>query len=470
MKVNWNNAFQIEQRVAAIIAQQELNGWLFDIEGAKRKIDYLIDLRSELYEKIRPSLRQILDVPYNTPINRPFLKNGNYNRSVISWFDSDNDINNRWLDCVGGPFTRIKYKEPNLDSPDQLKQILFELGWKPTEWNYKKDKKGKFVKDESGGIVKTSPKLTEDSYDSLKIDIGPDVALYLKAGHRLSQLIGLLGNVRSDGRIPAKANPLGTPTGRMRHSIVVNIPKNKSYVFFGKEMRELFIVPDDKLLCGHDASGLEARVFGHFLNDSDLIKSIISGSEENGDDFHTVFWGPLKEFVASRDNAKNVEYAYLYGAGDAKLGHMADYRPKKWSPERTGKAMRKIIEEGIPALGALTDRVKRAAKRGYLIGMDGRKLFVRSSHAALNTLFQGTGAIIMKMSIILLDDSVKKEGLDVLKVGDFHDEGQNEVWPKESELFGKLAVESIVKSGEHFNLNCPLDASYKLGKNWAETH
>lgn len=423
---------------------------------------------NELYDKIRPNLRPVLIIPYKTPINKPFLKEGGLSNNTLSWFGDKSCL-------VDGPFSRIEWEEPNLKSDKQLKELLFELGWKPDEWNYKKD--GKLVvKGEDGKPIKTSPKLTESSYDSLSIGIGPDIALYLKVSTRLSQLEGLISNIRDDGRITAQANPLGTPTGRFRHSVVVNIPKAnhtkdesllwypEGKVFFGTEIRSLFIAKPGYKLVGHDASQLELRMFGHFLGDPDLIYEIEEG------DFHDVFWEPLKDFVDTRDNAKTTEYAYLFGAQDYKLGNTVSTIPKGWSPEKTGKEVRRIIHHTFPSMRELDEKVKRASKRGYLIGLDGRKLWVRKQHAALNTLCQGNGAIVMKTSMCFLYDWIKRFYIDAKKVGDFHDEGQHEVIENQAELLGNLAVKSIVKAGEYYELKCKLSGEYKIGNSWAETH
>jgi len=244
----------------------------------------------------------------------------------------------------------------------------------------------------------------------------------------------------------------------------VNVPKAKDSVYFGKEMRGLFIHRPGRKLVGHDASGLEARLLGHFLNDPVLIDDLIHG------DFHTKFWNPIREFIASRDDAKNIEYALIYGAMNPKLGTMTQMRPAGWSDERVGAAVRSIVESKIPALGDLMEKVRRASKRGYLIGIDGRKLFIRSQHSALNLAIQGAGAIVMKYSICYLEDWINRYDLDVIKVGDFHDEAQADVLTDHVHAYGNLAVRSIRKAGESLHLNCPLDAEYKVGESWAETH
>lgn len=450
---NWTESLYIEHRVAQIITQQEINGWLFDVELAHKHIDFLDRKCDELYDKITHDFGYVRS-PEKRTCMRPFDKYGGYAKKVTKLLKGD-DL------PIEGPFTYIK---GFLSEKSWVVEQLIQRGWKPREFT------------ETG-----EPQLTKEgdpvpSLLEMEDSIGEDFAKWLTYEKRRGTILnrtdptkGWLNHVRSDGRISAIANPCGTPTGRMRHSIVVNVPKAIPEVLFGHEMRSLFTVPEGKVLIGHDASGLEARVTGHYLNDDQLIYELIHG------DFHTKVWEPIRDFVSSRSGAKNIEYALIYGASDPKLGSMADIRPAGWNNKNLGAEIRRRIMKGLPALDALTQRVQRAAERGYLIGLDGRKLWVRSSHSALNTLFQGAGAIIMKKSMILLDDWCKEEGLtleEVKKVGDYHDEGQHEVKKDEKiiELFSNLAVKSIQEAGKYFNLRCPLDAEAKVGRNWAETH
>lgn len=466
MKVDWWNAYEIESHVAEVIAQQQINGWKFDVEKAEWAENFLTDEMSNIYDEVRPNLRKILSKPYNTPMNKPFLKSGEYSTHCKKWYEDENE-----LERVSGPFTRINWDEPNLGSDKQVKELLIELGWQPTEWNYKKKPNGRKMYDESGQPVKTSPKLTEESFDSIQIGIGPRIAEYLKAKHRRSSIQGYLSNTDENGFIHAQANHLGTPTGRFTHKIVVNVPKPKDYVYFGKEMRSLFSHREGYKLVGHDFSGLEARIMAHYLDDPELTAKLIFGSSSDGTDFHSYFWEPLKDFVSSRDNAKNVEYAYIFGAMDPKLGNMADTKPKGWSDEKTGKAMRQIIAKSIPALGELTRNVQEVAKRrGFIIGLDGRKIFTRSVHSALNYLFQSGGAVVFKTSLCLLDDYINENKLGSLLVGNFHDECQYDVPISDIELHKELAVKACRESGLIYDLNCPMDAEAEVGNNWAETH
>jgi DNA polymerase I-like protein with 3'-5' exonuclease and polymerase domains len=248
----------------------------------------------------------------------------------------------------------------------------------------------------------------------------------------------------------------------MRHRTVVNVPSVEAT--FGKEMRELFEAAEGYDFVGHDASGLENRMLAHYMNDPDLSHEILDG------DFHTKVWETIDEYVHSRKHTKNTEYALFYGASDAKLGRMCDYKPPGMSMSALGEVVRDSIMKGLPALGRLNAEVLRSCKRGYLVGLDGRKLWVRSPHSALNLLLQSAGAIVMKMSMIYLDAWVCEAGLDVRKVIDMHDEAQAEVKPEHTKKYMELATRSVVKAGEFFKLNVPLDAEAMAGKDWGSTH
>jgi len=215
-------------------------------------------------------------------------------------------------------------------------------------------------------------------------------------------------------------------------------------------------VPEGKKLVGFDASGLELRMLAHYMKDEDYTNEIING------DIHTA--NQRLAGLESRNQAKTFIYALLYGAGDEKLGSVAG------GGREAGKQLRESFLNNLPSFAALKDRVSEAAGRGYLIGLDGRKLGVRSEHSALNTLLQAAGAIVMKKALVILDDYAKLWKLDYKIIGNIHDEVQSEVAEKDAEKFGWLAVECLKAAGLEFNLRCPLDGEYKVGTTWADTH
>ena len=135
-----------------------------------------------------------------------------------------------------------------------------------------------------------------------------------------------------------------------------------------------------------------------------------------------------------------------------------------------GKRARQYFFDNKPTFKSLRDRVQRASTKKFLKGLDGRKLYVRNQHSALNTLLQGAGAIVMKKGLQILDDVLKLNKVDYKFVANIHDEWQIEVVESQADFVGRSAVDSIIKAGEHFNLRCPLDGEYKIGGDWSETH
>ena len=355
------------------------------------------------------------------------------------------------ISYCSGPFTRVDIIPFDLGSVAKVKDYLLSHGWVPENWNY-----SKLTGD------RTSPKLEGDFF-GIEGNLPIKVKERLTCRHRRSQIKGWLSSLRENQTLPAGANPCGTNTGRMRHFTVVNIPKAVDHVPYGKQMRSLFIPRANYMLVGHDASGLELRMLAHYMNDPEYIEAILEG------DIHE--FNQRAAGLPNRDAAKTFIYAFIYGAGDGKLGSIIG------GSAQDGANLRRKFLLAIPNLEKLIKRVKRASSKGYLKGLDGRRVMMRRgpdgrvmAHKALNTLLQHSGAIVMKQSCIELWEAVAANDVTAHKVLDMHDEGQSEVLPKDIELYSKLAVNSIITAGEHFNLNIPLDAEAKVGMNLAETH
>lgn len=445
---DWGESVQLEHDVLRIITQQEINGVYFDVRNATKLID---DLSSRV-QSIDDELIPKLPITYKlrgTSVRKPFKVNGEYSRMVLDWYPDLETSNDRY---VGGPFSRVEGVRLDINSIKQVKDYFLECGWKPTEWNYSKT---------TG--ERTSPKLTEDSYGTIRGHMGERIKERITLCHRRSQVQGWLDRVRPDGRLSASANTCGTPTGRMRHSNVVNVPKAADYVPYGKEMRSLFCVPEGYRLVGCDAEQLELRVLAHYMDDYLYIQEILSG------DIHT--HNQKLANLPTRDAAKTFIYAFIYGAGDEKLGTIVG------GGQREGTAVRRDFLTGLPELKKLITKAKRASNKGWLKGLDGRKLWLRRNdegdvmqHKALNLYIQGAGAVIMKKAMCILDEDLSKETFDYKKVLDMHDEFQYEVEEKYSKRLAELAEKAIVKAGEHFNLKIPMAGEAKIGLNWAETH
>jgi len=438
-------ALECEHNVQRIITQQEINGVVFNKARARFYIYVLREKQIRLYRKIRPFLSSEYTLPNKgIPVSKPFLKSGGYTAQVCKWYEDPS--------VVSGQFTRVEFVEPDLGSRAKLIAQLLRLGWHPQNFT-----------------IKGNPRLTVDGEPCpslLQIDseVGSWIASWYIYSHRESQIAGWLRKLRPDGKLTASGITIGTPTYRFRHSIVVNVPKAASYVPFGWQMRSLFTVPRGRRLVGHDASGLELRMLAHYINDDDFSKEVVDG------DIHTK--NQVAAGLPTRDAAKTFIYAFNYGAGDVKIGRIVGGGRKE------GKRIKSEFLANNPKLATLIEQAQRAAGRGYLVGLDGRKIRMRRDkdsgqvqvRKALNTLLQAAGATVMKYSMIMLDEWDRIEGLDAKKVIDMHDEGQTDVAKDDAERHAELAADSVRAAGEYLQLNVPLAGEAKIGLNWAQTH
>jgi DNA polymerase I-like protein with 3'-5' exonuclease and polymerase domains len=220
---------------------------------------------------------------------------------------------------------------------------------------------------------------------------------------------------------------------------------------------------------GADLAGLELRCLAHFMAKYDegaYAKVLLEG------DIHTV--NQQAAGLPTRNDAKTFVYAFLYGAGDQKIGSIVlpDGTPEE--QKRIGKKLKKSFLKKTPALRALREAVTAAAAKGYIKGLDGRVLSIRSAHAALNTLLQSAGALIAKQATVIAYDNLTTSGMvfgrDWALVAHVHDELQVECKKEIADVVGRVLVQSMQEAGRYFNFRVPIDGEYKHGSNWAETH
>lgn len=423
-------AIELEHRVAWIIAQQERNGFLFDTEKAERLLADLQVKRAEIEGEL-----QNLFEPWFAPAGLKEPKRTVNYKSV--------DRHSTW---AGAPYTEVNLNVFNPGSRHHIADRLMKVrGWKPDQFTDK-------------GQVKVD----ENVLLKLKYPEAQKIGEYLMLQKRIGQLAegkqGWLNQVHPDGRIHGSVNSNGAVTGRMTHSHpnVAQVPSVGAP--YGAECRELFKVPQGKKLVGIDVSGLELRMLAHYMNDPNYTREVVEG------DVHTA--NQKAAGLPTRNNAKTFIYAFLYGAGDEKIGKIVGKGAKE------GKRLKRQFLEATPALKGLINGVQKAAKtRGYLKGLDGRKLHVRSAHSALNTLLQSAGALVCKRWIVEFEDALQQGLGDHVKfVANVHDEIQLEVDAEFAEAAGELAVECIGRAGDYFNVRVPLTGEYKVGANWKETH
>jgi len=429
------NSIILEHNITYILEQQKQNGFLFDEEQAMLLTSELSSKLKETEDKVHETFKPIwIDDKMVTP---KLKKDGKLSKQGLTPQEYTDIIEGR---LERKPFMRKTLQEFNLGSRQQIGQRLQELGWKPKKFT----PTGRPIVDEN-----TLKEITHIKEAKLIADF----LLYQK---RLAQVHSWIDAVKSDGRVHGSVISTGAITGRMAHRDPNMAQVPAVYSPYGKECRACWTVPEGYKLLGVDASGLELRMLAHYMADEEYVNEIING------DIHTANQGFAG--LESRDKAKTFIYALIYGAGDEKIGKIIG------GSRNSGRALRERFLSSLPSLRTLKERVDRASEKGYLKGLDGRKIILRHKHAALNTLLQGAGAIVMKQGLVILDNLLKLNSIDYKFVANIHDEWQIEVPESKADFVGEFAVKSIRKAGEHFNLRCPLDGEYKIGGNWSETH
>ncbi len=395
----------LERKVAIITAQQERNGFMLDVEQATL-------LWQDITHKMRTITAELQKV--FPPI-----------------------VEERWSEKTG---KRLKDKvtEFNVGSRKQIAERLEGVGVK-----FK-------LQTEKGAII-----VNEKVLEGIDIPEAKMIYEYLMLQKRAAQIDSWLTHEK-EGRVHGRVITNGAVTGRMTHHSpnLAQVPSVSAP--YGRECRSFWRVPEGHKLVGCDASGLELRMLAHYMRDERYTNEILSG------DIHTA--NMKAAGLTDRNQAKTFIYAFLYGAGAAKIGQIVG------GGYREGQQLIDSFLRNTPALAKLREKVAKHATAGTLPALDGRRLRVRSEHAALNTLLQGAGAIVMKQALVLLADRLSTYDIPHKLVANVHDEFQIEVPENFADVVGKAAVRAIKNAGDVLDLRCPLDAEYNVGNNWAETH
>ncbi len=425
-------ALELEHQVATVVQRQVKHGFLFDIPKAEKLYATLIARKDELTKELQTVFK-----PWYVKVKEVLPKKNNSKRGITA----------------GCPYTNIKLVEFNPASRHHVAYQLKKLyNWKPKEFT-----------------PNGEPKIDDEVLETLDYPEAKLLAEYFMVNKRLGQLAdgdkGWLRLVKPDSRIHGGVITNGAVTGRMTHTNpnIAQVPKASDKVPYGKQCRELFHVAPGYKQVGCDASGLELRCLAHYMARYDggaYGKVILEG------DIHTV--NQVAAGLPTRDDAKRFIYAYLYGAGDEKIGEIIGKGKKE------GRKLKKQFLEKTPALRQLKEAITTAIeKKGYLVGLDGRHLKIRSAHAALNTLLQSAGALVMKKALVILDTELQRQyipGQDYEFCANIHDEWQIEVREELAATVGQMAADAIFKAGDYFKFRCPLAGEYKIGNNWMETH
>lgn len=441
----WRDAFLLTQELFTNLQEQESYGWHVDVDYMKwciHQLDRWINLIDKVLVPKLPSVLEIKEIKKNGEYSycKPFTKAGKYTSRCVDYFGIDN------VGCVVGPFSRISFRKVNLDSNMETKDYLLSQGWKPLEWNY--DDEGR----------RRSPKMSkEDTFEGINSKVGKLIARRVQCRQRKSIIEGLL-KITHNSKIGSSVASLAA-TGRAMHRNIVNIPHAGS--FYGKQMRKIFSHRTGKCLVGVDSDACQIRMLASRMGDDDYMEAVCSGKKENGTDMHTV--NQKKAGLATRDQAKTFFYAYLFGAGDPKLGKSLGV-----STEEAGKT-RKRFDDSFPALVALRNKLEKEWRKnhGHIIGLDGRPIKVESEHQLLVYLLQSDEAIYMSH----VYNNICRELKGICHpLAWYHDEVNVECNPEDAEYVKKRMEEIFFETGKQLNIKCPLPGSGKIGYNWYDIH
>lgn len=484
---NIQRAVKLEHDVAWLCATMERNGFHFNVAKASELYAKLSGRRQELLDKLQDvfppwwasagqvtvaSTRNVKREDLGTvTIPRISEKTGKPLKPYVGPVLEHQE--------EGAEFTRLVYTEFNPSSRQHIANRLAAYhGWQPMEYT-----------------PNGEPKVDDAVLARLPYPEAQLLAEYFTIVKRIGQLAEgpqAWLKVEKNGRIHGSVNTNGAVTGRATHSHpnMAQVPSVRAYI--GKECRDLFTPTPGWKLLGSDMDALELRCLAGYMSLWDkgaYIDVVLKGDKAKGTDLHSVNcralgMDPKAEYpvegkmIPGRDIAKTWFYAFIYGAGNMKLGMILG-KKGNGPCASAGKKSRQRFLSNLPALGALTKAVQETAKqRGYLIGLDGRRLYVRSEHAALNTLLQAAGAVLCKKWIVLIDEKLRQFGL---KHGTahtceyafnawVHDEVQISVRPEFAIDVGVVCEEAAIEAGQYFNFSCPTAADYTIGSTWAETH
>ena len=447
----YKKALQTEHAIAELCSEQVKNKWNFDLLLAKKHYDYLTVEMKKIEDKVNPTLKPRKVFIDKEPKTAKYIRNGNFSsvtcRMLSQFLGQEIQAHeiNKWNS--NDTFQRYEMIPADLGNMEQVRGMLLDSGWKPTQFT-----------------PKGEPKITQDSIHTIQGDLGKQVLHYYSLRSRHSVLKGWIELAQeNNGRVYVEAFNVGTPTFRQRHSKIVNVPNVNS--FFGKEMRELFTADDGKVMVGCDSAGNQIRALCHYLNSKDINEHVLNG------DIHQ----RTADIVGvSRQLAKSLLYATIFGAGFAKLGKMVN----GIEDLEKGREVKNKLYVAFPGLKELNSRLNKffyttqnKDGMGFIPALDGRKIYAESSFKLLNYLLQAYEAITVKSAVVNAFKMFKEEKLNVDMLGLIHDEVQVQTKPQNikrvKEILSYSFGDFITKELE---LNIQMAGDAKEGNNWYETH
>lgn len=411
----------LEHTVAQILSEQERHGWYFD----ERSAWLLTSALQQELQDLEKVLRQ----------RHPYVAGSEFT-------PKRNNKTSGYIE--GASFTRLK--ELNPTSRDHISWILQTYyGWTPTSLTAT----GKPIIDE---VILT--------------EIGSEISTQFARCLTVTKMLGMLSN---------GANAwlkLSTTSSRIHHhcSVATNTHRcahrkpNLGQVPSNNEYRELFQATPGQIMVGADLSGIELRMLAHYLAKYDAgryAEILLNG------DIHQV---NADRIGISRRQVKTITYAFLYGAGDAKIGYSFDAQLSDAKAKKKGKEIRAAFVAAIDGLADLLQAVNQRGQQGFIYSLDKRKILLDSPHKSLNYLLQSGAGVVAKRWMVINQETIKQASLCCSQLAFIHDELQFECEPSHSKDLASSLVYSAAAAGEYYNLRVPVAAEAKIGQNWAEVH
>ena len=415
---------QLEHQVAQILTTQELHGWYFDERAAW-----------ELSSSLRAELEETCEL----------LRDGHAYVPGPEFTPKAN--NKRYGYIAGATFTRIT--ELNPTSRDHIAWFLGEhYGWEPT------------LKTETGKAVIDEVVLKEVASNGITIaeDFLKCLTITKKLGMISQGVNAWLKLCTTASRVHHHCS-VATNTHRCAHR-----RPNLSQVPSDHDCRQLFKASPGKVMVGADLSGIELRMLANYLAKYDAGR--YADVLLNGD-IHQV---NADRIGISRREVKTITYAFLYGAGDAKIGLSFDSSLSDSSAKSKGKEIRAAFVSAIDGLAELLAAIKLASKKGYVKSIDGRPIKVQSEHKALNYLLQSGAGVIAKRWMVLNDTATKELDIPCNQLAFIHDELQFETHPNYANSLSDCLERTAGDAGRYYNLRVPIAAEAKEGHSWADVH
>ncbi len=533
--IDFNKQIRRTQATSYWYTKQEMNGTKADREYMQSCVKELDELTESIRDEVEPLLpkqvkpnapkctwedirdkwdsffRRVPKTSYDEdgkvikdaymPTVKYKLKSGLYDRHTAKWFDISN-VPSTSNELVDGVYTKVCFLEAKMSQHAVIKDYLLSVGWKPTQFNYEKDKQGKFIRDDRGKLIEKSPKLTEDSFDSIEGELGKKIATYNTYMHRRRTFKndkddskGWLNQIREDGRVSSGCMAWQTSTGRGAQKNIVNVPSAQA--LYGSQMRRSWVAEEGHILVSVDQDSAQLRLLANFMGDPIYTQAVVSGEEFDSDgvykgtDAHTangIAFGVLPEDLVEearetqdksvieqctyiRKYCKNGIYAFLFGAGDEKFAQTL-----KLKTPSQGKAIKETFVSKLPAMGELQERLKRQMKEynygrgGFIEVAGGTYVYCMSEHKLLNYLLMGSEAQVQQEAICWFNNELIKRNLNGKQLLSFHDEITAEFPLNEKQKGLKLMSEMYGEASKKLGLDVLITGTAQSGDSWLNCH